>query len=122
MWFTLYSYRRLEREKAELEQEFASFRREVRLSSGGTAVKDIRALKAVVRNLEEQLMREKTRYQRNTSKRSQEYRDLLEEVKWKLSRAFWKRWIVRDMLAEIYCLTSTRGICCVYDIRDEVTF
>ncbi|GFS14599.1 coiled-coil domain-containing protein 61 [Elysia marginata] len=76
----LRDYRRLEREKTELEQEFAAFRREVRLSTGGNAVKDIRALKAVVRNLEEQLMREKTRYQRNTSKRSQEYRDLLEEV------------------------------------------
>lgn len=76
----LRDFRRLEREKTELEQEFAAFRREVRLSSGGNAVKDIRALKAVVRNLEEQLMKEKTRYQRNTSKRSQEYRDLLEEV------------------------------------------
>ncbi|GFO03898.1 coiled-coil domain-containing protein 61 [Plakobranchus ocellatus] len=76
----LRDYRRLEREKAELEQEFAAFRREVRLSSGGNAVKDIRTLKAVVRNLEEQLMKEKTRYQRNTNKRSQEYRDLLEEV------------------------------------------
>ncbi|RUS85698.1 hypothetical protein EGW08_006574 [Elysia chlorotica] len=76
----LRDYRRLEREKTEMEQEFAAFRREVRLSSGGNAVKDIRTLKAVVRNLEEQLMREKTRYQRNTSKRSQEYRDLLEEV------------------------------------------
>ncbi|KAH9490333.1 Coiled-coil domain-containing protein 61 [Bulinus truncatus] len=76
----LRDYRRLEREKNELEEEFAAFRREVRLTNGGNAVKDIRALKTMVRNLEEQLMKEKTKYQRSTSKRSQEYRDLLEEV------------------------------------------
>ncbi|XP_005106254.1 coiled-coil domain-containing protein 61 [Aplysia californica] len=76
----LKDFRRLEREKHELEQEFAAFRREVRLTSGGSAVKDIRALKAMVRNLEDQLMKEKTRHQRSTNKRGQEYRDLLEEV------------------------------------------
>ncbi|CAL1527795.1 unnamed protein product [Lymnaea stagnalis] len=76
----LRDYRRLEREKNELEEEFTAFRREVRLTSVGNSAKDIRALKTVVRNLEEQLMKEKTKYQRSTSKRSQEYRDLLEEV------------------------------------------
>ncbi|XP_055878621.1 centrosomal protein CCDC61-like isoform X2 [Biomphalaria glabrata] len=76
----LRDYRRLEREKIELEEEFAAFRREVRLTTGGNAVKDIRALKTMVRNLEEQLMKEKTKYQRTTIKRSQEYKDLLEEV------------------------------------------
>jgi len=73
-------FRRLEREKQEIEQEFATFRREVRLTSSGSAVKDIRSLRTMVRNLEDQLMKEKTRHQRATSKRSQEYRDLLEEV------------------------------------------
>ncbi|XP_059140343.1 centrosomal protein CCDC61-like isoform X2 [Physella acuta] len=76
----LKDYRRLEREKNEVEQEFAAFRREVRIATGSNAVKDIRALKTMVKNLEEQLMKEKTHYQRTTSKRSQEYRDLLEEV------------------------------------------
>ena len=75
-----HSFRRLEREKHEIEQEFAAFRREVRLTSGGSAVKDIRALKAMVKNLEDQLLKEKTRNQRATSKRSNQYRDLLEEV------------------------------------------
>jgi hypothetical protein len=37
-------------------------------------------LKGLTKNLEEELMKEKTRHQRSTSKRSQEYRDLLEEV------------------------------------------
>lgn len=49
-------------------------------TSTGSAVKEIRMLKSVTKNLEEELMKEKTRHQRSTSKRSQEYRDLLEEV------------------------------------------
>lgn len=77
---TFHSYRRLEREKSDLEQEFAAFRREVRSSTGNSSVQDIRALRTLVRNLEEQLTKEKNQHQRLASKRSQEYRDLLDEV------------------------------------------
>ncbi|BFZ06866.1 hypothetical protein BsWGS_09904 [Bradybaena similaris] len=76
----LRDYRRLEREKNDLEQEFAAFRREVRSSTGNSSVQDIRALRTLVKNLEEQLTKEKNLHQRLASKRSQEYRDLLDEV------------------------------------------
>ncbi|CAG5115254.1 unnamed protein product, partial [Candidula unifasciata] len=76
----LRDYRKLEREKNDLEQEFAAFRREVRSTTGNSSVQDVRALRTLVRNLEEQLMKEKNQHQRLASKRSQEYRDLLEEV------------------------------------------
>lgn len=68
------------KEKEEIEEEFLRFRREMKNTSTGSAVKEIRMLKSVTKNLEEELMKEKTRHQRSTSKRSQEYRDLLEEV------------------------------------------
>lgn len=72
------------KEKEDIEAEFVLFRREMKSTTTGNAVKEIRMLKNVVRNLEEELMKEKTRYQRSASKRSQEYRDLLEEVGWVL--------------------------------------
>ncbi|XP_022328744.2 centrosomal protein CCDC61-like isoform X1 [Crassostrea virginica] len=68
------------KEKEEIEEEFLRFRREMKSTSTGSAVKEIRMLKSVTKNLEEELLKEKTRHQRSTSKRSQEYRDLLEEV------------------------------------------
>ena len=37
-------------------------------------------LKTMVRQLEEELMKEKTKHQRHVSKHGQQYRDLLEEV------------------------------------------
>ncbi|XP_062617834.1 centrosomal protein CCDC61-like [Saccostrea cucullata] len=68
------------KEKEEIEEEFLRYRREMKNTPTGNAVKEIRMLKSVTKNLEEELMKEKTRHQRSTSKRSQEYRDLLEEV------------------------------------------
>lgn len=73
-------YNLILKEKEELEAEFLHFRREVKTTSTGNAVKEIRILKALTKSLEEDLMKEKTRHQRSTTKRSQEYRDLLEEV------------------------------------------
>ncbi|CAG2203446.1 CCDC61 [Mytilus edulis] len=73
-------YNLMLKEKEELEAEFLHFRREVKTTSTGNAVKEIRILKALTKSLEEDLMKEKTRHQRSTTKRSQEYRDLLEEV------------------------------------------
>lgn len=75
-----YRNKALLKEKEEIEEEFLRYRREIKNTPTGNAVKEIRMLKAVTKNLEEELMKEKTRHQRSTSKRSQEYRDLLEEV------------------------------------------
>ena len=44
-------------------------------------MKEVRVLKSAVRNLEEELMNEKRKYQRAASKRNQEYKTLLEEVR-----------------------------------------
>ncbi|PVD26201.1 hypothetical protein C0Q70_13870 [Pomacea canaliculata] len=71
---------RLAKEKDEIEAEFMQYRREMRNTVSGSTVKEVRTLKAVVRNLEQELMKEKTEHQRASSKRSQEYRELLEEV------------------------------------------
>ena len=57
-----------------------TYRREVKNTASGNAAKEIRTLKGVVRNLEQELMREKTEHQRAAQKRGQEYRELLEEV------------------------------------------
>lgn len=67
-------------EKQEVEDKFLHYRREVKNTSSGSAAKEVRILKSVVRNLEEELMHEKSKNQRSTSKRNQEYKALLEEV------------------------------------------
>ncbi|XP_064602133.1 centrosomal protein CCDC61-like isoform X2 [Liolophura sinensis] len=68
------------REKEELEEAFLQYRRELKQTTEGQAIKEIRILKSVVKNLEEELLREKTKHQKSASKRGKEYRDLLEEV------------------------------------------
>lgn len=67
-------------EKEELEADFHDYRREVERTREGVAVKEVRLLKAMVKNLEEDLLKERTKNQRAASKRSQEYRQMLEEV------------------------------------------
>ena len=42
---------------------------------------EIRILKGVVKNLEEELMKEKAKHQRAAAKRRKEYQDLMEEVR-----------------------------------------
>ena len=42
---------------------------------------EIRILKDVVKNLEEELMKEKAKHQRAAAKRRKEYQDLMEEVR-----------------------------------------
>ncbi|KAL8589756.1 hypothetical protein ACOMHN_027264 [Nucella lapillus] len=73
-------YKRLQKEKEEMEQEYLQFRRDMKNTASGGAAKEIRTLKGVVRNMEQELMREKTEHQRSSSKRGHEYRELLEEV------------------------------------------
>ncbi len=71
---------RLRDDKDTLESEFLHYRRELKSTSTGTAMNEARMMKSLVKNLEEDLMKEKSRHQRLASKRGQEYRELLEEV------------------------------------------
>ncbi|XP_071787196.1 centrosomal protein CCDC61-like [Asterias amurensis] len=73
-------YEDLLKEKQNLDDEFLQYRREVKNTSKGTAVKEVRILKTVVRNLEEELMNERRKFQRSSSKRNQDYKNLMEEV------------------------------------------
>ncbi|XP_072031836.1 centrosomal protein CCDC61-like [Amphiura filiformis] len=73
-------YEDLLQEKQHLEDAFLNFRREVKNTTKGSAVKEVHILKNVVRNLEEELVNEKRKHQRSANKRNQEYKALLEEV------------------------------------------
>lgn len=70
----------LRKEKDDIEAEFLQFRREVKNTSQGNALKELKMFKAMARGLEEELMKEKTKHQRLASKHGQQYRDLLEEL------------------------------------------
>ena len=50
--FCLFRYDALLHEKEELEEAFESFRQEIMLTRDGTAAKETRLLKKVIRNLE----------------------------------------------------------------------
>ena len=76
----LSSYEDLLIEKQSLDDQFLQYRREVKHTSQGSAAKEVRALKAIIRNLEEELMGERRKFQRSASKHNQEYKNLMEEV------------------------------------------
>jgi len=67
-------------EKEELEEAFQSFKQEVMLTREGNASKEIRILKKVIRNLEEDIMKERTKHQRYANKKNEEMRALLQEL------------------------------------------
>ncbi|KAK2147355.1 hypothetical protein LSH36_557g01029 [Paralvinella palmiformis] len=73
-------YDRLVQEKEELESEFLNFRREVKHTKVGSAAKEIRILKDIVKNLEEDLLKERTKYTKAATRRSQEHRRLINEL------------------------------------------
>lgn len=68
-------------EKENLEKEYDAFQREVKHSGLADTAKEIKVLKKVIKNLEGELLKEKTKYQRMLSKKTQENRDVLEELK-----------------------------------------
>lgn len=70
----------LQKEKEDIESEFLQYRREMKNTTQGNALKELKMFKTMTRQLEEELMKEKTKHQRQVSKHSQQYRDLLEEV------------------------------------------
>lgn len=73
-------YDALLQEKEELEEAFQSFKQEVMLTREGNASKEIRILKKVIRNLEEDIMKERTKHQRYANKKNEEMRALLQEL------------------------------------------
>jgi coiled-coil domain-containing protein 61 len=68
------------KEKDALEEEYLRFRREMKLTTKGTAAKEVKILKTMVKNLEDELMKERTKHQKVSSKRNADYRQLNEEV------------------------------------------
>lgn len=70
----------LRKEKEDIESEFLQYRREMKSTTQGNALKELKMFKTMARQLEEELMKEKTKHQRHVSKHGQQYRELLEEV------------------------------------------
>lgn len=70
----------LRKEKDDIENEFLTYRREMKNTNQGTALKELKMFKSMARQLEEELMKEKTKHQRQAAKHGQQYRDLLEEL------------------------------------------
>lgn len=80
MYYLLFSYDRLIAEKEDLEEELVNYKRQISCTTVGSATKEIRMLKSMVKSLEEELVSEKTKYQRQSSKRNLENRHLQDEV------------------------------------------
>nr|XP_006818145.1 PREDICTED: coiled-coil domain-containing protein 61-like [Saccoglossus kowalevskii] len=73
-------YEKVLKEKEEIEAAYMQFRREVKNTSKGSAAKEVRILKNIVKNLEDEVTTEKAKFRRQANKRNQDYRSLLEEV------------------------------------------
>lgn len=73
-------YDTLLQEKEQLEEAFEDFKCQVVHSEDRKGSKEIRILKKVIKNLEEELLRERSKHQRYSSKKNQELRELLQEV------------------------------------------
>lgn len=71
---------KLVKEKLETEKQLETFQREVKHVSKANTAKEIRVLKKVVQNLEGDLMKEKSKFQRTINKKNEEHRNLLEEL------------------------------------------
>ena len=74
------SYDRVLQEKAAIEAEYDEYRRQVELANDGPVKQEIRMLKTVVKNLEEELTTTRSKNQRIANKRNQQYRQLAQEV------------------------------------------
>ena len=68
------------REKQELEEEFERLQQEAKPTKEGNQTKEMAILKKVINNLEEDLLKEKSKHQKQISKANQEMRALLDEV------------------------------------------
>ena len=75
------SYDRLAREKEAVETELSEYRLE--RTNEASSGKEVRILKGMIKNLQEELATGRTRHQRAASKRNQQYRQLADEVCWR---------------------------------------
>ncbi|ELU17212.1 hypothetical protein CAPTEDRAFT_226826 [Capitella teleta] len=73
-------YDHLLAEKEDLEVAFQEYRMETEAAQEGSSVNEGRMLKKMIRSLEEDLMKERSKNQRINNKRSQEYRQLMDEL------------------------------------------
>ncbi|XP_043943437.1 centrosomal protein CCDC61 isoform X2 [Protopterus annectens] len=71
---------KITQEKQDLEVTFLHLQDEVKLSKKNSALKEVKILKKIVQSLEEELIKERTKHQRSTSKRSQEYSQVIDEL------------------------------------------
>lgn len=68
-------------EKRAVEHELSELRREVSAMSGGSAIKEVRLLKGLIKTLQDELQTLKSRQQRNTGKKTNELKQALDEVR-----------------------------------------
>lgn len=78
--FILIRYDKLKEEKEEIEEAFIEYRREIERTAKADITKEIKVLKKIIKNLEQELLKEKSKHHHSSNRRSKEYRDLLEEV------------------------------------------
>ena len=76
--------------KDEIEAELIEYKREMAVTTKGSATKELRILKTMIKSLEGDLMREKTKYQKASHKRNTENRRLLDEVSHTCNKLFSK--------------------------------
>ena len=95
----------LKQEKEEILYEFDLFKKEVKESSNSSIVaKEIKVLKGVIKNLEAELLREKSKHQKLTNKLNQEYNQLLDEIEESKSNERSLRSRVKNLTAELTIL------------------
>ncbi|XP_038642025.1 centrosomal protein CCDC61 isoform X2 [Scyliorhinus canicula] len=73
-------FEKLLQEKQELEVMILQLQEQMKLSSTASTSKEVKILKKIIQSLEEELMKEKTKNQRATNKRNQDYRQVLDEL------------------------------------------
>ncbi|KAL5463241.1 hypothetical protein EMCRGX_G032121 [Ephydatia muelleri] len=73
-------YDALLQEKRELEEDFERLQQEAKPMKEGNQTKELAILKKVIKNLEEDLLKERSKHQKQISKANQETRALLDEV------------------------------------------
>ena len=74
------SFERVVSEKRALEEELLEVRREMNNLNGGTAIKEIRLLKGLIKTLQDELQTLKTKQQRSSGKKTEELKAALLEV------------------------------------------
>lgn len=80
LYFIPIRYDKLKEEKEEIEEAFIEYRREIERTSKADITKEIKVLKKIIKNLEQELLKEKSKHHHSSNKKSKEYRNLLEEV------------------------------------------